>query len=96
MPPNEALRSASGAAALAPENCHGSRAGPELPGRSPSTHPAEDRETTWNERAEGLQFWRDISGIWPRSWWSPTQQWRDLLLRRYAREKVRELKALMD
>jgi hypothetical protein len=38
------------------------------------------------------KFWTDVSRMWPRNWWSPASQWRDFLLRHYARKKLRQVR----
>jgi len=42
-------------------------------------------------RAEALRFWKEVSRMWPDSWWSPRQQLKDFRLRRYAKRKIRDL-----
>jgi len=83
------FRHASEIAVLAPEGC----SGPETCSESDGLEPAEagDRILGRDERSEALRFWRDISGMWPRSWWNAKRLWQDLQLRRYARRKIREL-----
>src|SRR5215467_4598302 len=49
-----------------------------------------------DDRAEALRFWNDVSRLWPKSWWSPRQQWRDFHLRRYARRRARAFKRLLE
>jgi hypothetical protein len=87
------LRETSGIAALAPEDCSGQL---ETCSEGDGPEPAAAREgmqriLTRDERSEALRFWQDISGMWPKTWWSPGKQWQDFQLRRYARRRVRAL-----
>ena len=83
------FRQTSGIAVLAPEGC----SGPETFSKSDGLDPAaaRDRILARDERSEALRFWQDISGMWPKSWWSAKRLWQDLQLRRYARRKIQEL-----
>src|SRR5438132_13269021 len=58
----------------------------DIPTGADSTRPVNTQE----QRAEALRFWKCVSRMWPRSWWSPSQHWQDFQLRRYAKRKIRE------
>jgi len=42
-------------------------------------------------RVQALLFWKEVSRMWPRNWWSPSQQLKDFRLRRYAKRKIGDL-----
>src|SRR5258706_14649321 len=59
----------------------------DIPTSADSTRPVY----TQKQRAEALRFWKCVSRMWPKSWWSPSRHWQDLQLRRYAKRKIREI-----
>src|SRR5713101_7136499 len=59
----------------------------DIPTGADSMRPANTQE----QRAEALRFWKCVSRMWPKSWWSPSQHWQDFQLRRYAKRKIREI-----